>query len=46
MEIPAASFGVFAILTLTVWVAVYNRVLVRPLSRLTGYARGLRVFLR
>ncbi|XP_066379730.1 protein NRT1/ PTR FAMILY 1.1-like isoform X2 [Miscanthus floridulus] len=41
MEIPAASFGVFAILTLTVWVAVYDRVLVRPLSRLTGHARGL-----
>ncbi|XP_066381081.1 protein NRT1/ PTR FAMILY 1.2-like [Miscanthus floridulus] len=41
MEIPAASFGVFAILTLTVWVAVYDRVLVRPLSRLTGHVRGL-----
>lgn len=41
MHIPAASFGVFAILTLTVWVAVYDRVLVRPLSRLTGHARGL-----
>jgi len=41
MEIPVASFGVFAILTLTVWVAVYDRVLVRPLSRLTGHARGL-----
>ncbi|CAO1946069.1 unnamed protein product [Urochloa humidicola] len=40
-EIPAATFGVFAILTLTVWVAVYDRVLVRPLSRLTGHARGL-----
>ncbi|KAJ1285505.1 hypothetical protein BS78_03G284400 [Paspalum vaginatum] len=41
MEIPAASFGVFSILTLTVWVAVYDRVLVRPLSRLTGHVRGL-----
>ncbi|WVZ68744.1 hypothetical protein U9M48_017645 [Paspalum notatum var. saurae] len=41
MEIPAASFGVFSILTLTVWVAVYDRALVRPLSRLTGHARGL-----
>lgn len=41
LEIPPASFGVFAILTLTVWVAVYDRVLVRPLSRLTGHARGL-----
>ncbi|KAL6614472.1 hypothetical protein ACP70R_036742 [Stipagrostis hirtigluma subsp. patula] len=40
-EIPAASFGVFTIVTLTVWVAVYDRVLVRPLSRLTGRARGL-----
>ena len=41
MEIPAASFGVFAILTLTVWVAVYDHVLVRPLSRLTSHVRGL-----
>ena len=40
-EIPAATFGVFSILTLTVWVAVYDRALVRPLSRLTGHARGL-----
>uniref|UniRef100_A0A8I6XPB2 Uncharacterized protein n=2 Tax=Hordeum vulgare subsp. vulgare TaxID=112509 RepID=A0A8I6XPB2_HORVV len=41
MIIPAASFGVFSIVTLTVWVALYDRVLVRPLSRLTGHARGL-----
>lgn len=41
LQIPAASFGVFSILTLTVWVAVYDRALVRPLSRLTGHARGL-----
>lgn len=41
LEIPAASFSVFSILTLTVWVAVYDRALVRPLSRLTGHARGL-----
>lgn len=41
LEIPAASFGVFSIVTLTVWVAVYDRVLVGPLSRLTGRARGL-----
>ncbi|KAG8055333.1 hypothetical protein GUJ93_ZPchr0001g31265 [Zizania palustris] len=41
LEIPAASFGVFSILTLTVWVAVYDRALVRPLSRLTGHARGI-----
>ena len=40
-EIPAATFSVFIILTLTVWVAVYDRALVRPLSRLTGHARGL-----
>lgn len=41
LEIPAASFFVFSIITLTVWVAVYDRALVRPLSRLTGHARGL-----
>ncbi|XP_062222188.1 protein NRT1/ PTR FAMILY 1.2-like [Phragmites australis] len=41
LEIPAASFGVFSILTLTVWVVVYDRALVRPLSRLTGHPLGL-----
>ncbi|XP_066392380.1 protein NRT1/ PTR FAMILY 1.1-like [Miscanthus floridulus] len=41
MEIPATSFNVFAILTLTVWVAVYDRVLMRPLSWLTGHTCGL-----
>ncbi|CAM0882587.1 unnamed protein product [Alopecurus aequalis] len=41
VNVPPASFGVFAILTLTVWVAFYDRALVRPLSRLTGHARGL-----
>lgn len=41
VKIPAASFGVFSIVTLTVWVALYDRLLVRPLSRLTGHARGL-----
>ncbi|XP_066311264.1 protein NRT1/ PTR FAMILY 1.1-like [Miscanthus floridulus] len=41
MEIPMASFGVFAILTLTIWVAVYDHVLMWPLSRLTGHACGL-----
>uniref|UniRef100_M8CMF7 Putative peptide transporter n=1 Tax=Aegilops tauschii TaxID=37682 RepID=M8CMF7_AEGTA len=41
VEVPAASYSVFGIITLTVWVALYDRVLVRPLSRLTGHARGL-----
>ena len=39
-EIPAATFSVFIILTLTVWVAVYDRALVRPLSRLTATRAG------
>ncbi|WOL14565.1 protein NRT1/ PTR FAMILY 1.2-like isoform X2 [Canna indica] len=39
-EVPAASFIVFSIITLTLWVAIYDRLLVPPLSRLTGRVRG------
>lgn len=40
-EIPATSFGAFAILTLTIWVAIYDRVIVPLLSKYTK--RGLTV---
>ncbi|XP_045786772.1 protein NRT1/ PTR FAMILY 1.2-like [Trifolium pratense] len=37
LEIPATSFVAFGILTLTIWVAIYDRVLVPFLSK---YAKG------
>ncbi|GAU14505.1 hypothetical protein TSUD_250470 [Trifolium subterraneum] len=37
LEIPATSFVAFGILTLTIWVAIYDRVLVPLLSK---YAKG------
>ncbi|KAG9456122.1 hypothetical protein H6P81_000630 [Aristolochia fimbriata] len=40
-QIPAGSFGVFGILSLTLWVAIYDRILVPRLAKLTGNPRGL-----
>ncbi|XP_072995111.1 protein NRT1/ PTR FAMILY 1.1-like [Typha latifolia] len=40
-QIPAASFSVFAIITITVWVAIYDRVVVPRLAKITGRPRGL-----
>ncbi|XP_055810255.1 protein NRT1/ PTR FAMILY 1.2-like [Solanum dulcamara] len=41
VEIPAASFSVFMILSLAVWIAFYDRVLVPFLSKYSGKPRGL-----
>ncbi|XP_068651967.1 protein NRT1/ PTR FAMILY 1.2-like isoform X2 [Aristolochia californica] len=40
-QIPAGSFTVFGLLTLTIWVAIYDRLLVPKLAKLTGNPRGL-----
>lgn len=40
-EIPAGSFGVFAILTLTLWVTTYDLFIVPLLSKFTKQPRGL-----
>lgn len=40
-EIPAGSLGVFLMVTLTIWIAFYDRILVPPLARYTGRPRGL-----
>ncbi|KAG6535394.1 protein NRT1/ PTR FAMILY 1.2-like isoform X1 [Zingiber officinale] len=40
-QIPAASVVVCSIVALSLWVAVYDRLLVAPLARLTGRPRGL-----
>ncbi|XP_058074309.1 protein NRT1/ PTR FAMILY 1.2-like isoform X2 [Magnolia sinica] len=40
-QIPAGSYSVFAILTLTIWVAIYDRIVVPLLARVTGIPRGI-----
>ncbi|KNA16733.1 hypothetical protein SOVF_086470 [Spinacia oleracea] len=40
-EIPAGSFTVFAILTITLWVAFYDRAIVPLMSKFLGMPRGL-----
>ncbi|KAM5547654.1 protein NRT1/ PTR FAMILY 1.1-like [Rosa sericea] len=41
LQMPAASFSLFGILTLTIWVALYDRVLVPLISKYTKRPRGL-----
>ncbi|XP_022753628.1 protein NRT1/ PTR FAMILY 1.2-like [Durio zibethinus] len=41
LQIPAGSFGVFAMITLTIWVAIYDRIIVPLLSKFTKRSRGL-----
>uniref|UniRef100_A0A6N2KKZ7 Uncharacterized protein n=1 Tax=Salix viminalis TaxID=40686 RepID=A0A6N2KKZ7_SALVM len=41
LRIPAGSYGVFGLLTLFLWVAIYDRKLVPLLAKLTGRPRGL-----
>ncbi|XP_044471508.1 protein NRT1/ PTR FAMILY 1.1-like [Mangifera indica] len=41
IEFPAGSFGVFGILTLTLWVAIYDRILVPLLAKFTNRTKGL-----
>ncbi|KAH0668942.1 hypothetical protein KY289_023435 [Solanum tuberosum] len=40
-EVPAASFSVFLIIALTIWITFYDRVFVPLLSKYTGRPRGL-----
>ncbi|XP_071718896.1 protein NRT1/ PTR FAMILY 1.2-like isoform X3 [Rutidosis leptorrhynchoides] len=40
-EIPAASFTLFMVLTVTLWIAIYDRILVPVLANLTHEPRGL-----
>ncbi|PRQ49472.1 putative proton-dependent oligopeptide transporter family, major facilitator superfamily [Rosa chinensis] len=41
IKLPAASFSIFVILTLTIWVVVYDRLLVPLISKYTKRPRGL-----
>ncbi|XP_012572116.1 protein NRT1/ PTR FAMILY 1.2-like isoform X2 [Cicer arietinum] len=40
-EIPSTSFSAFGILTLTIWVAIYDRVIVPMLTKYTKKGKGL-----
>lgn len=40
-EIPAGSFTIFMIIALTIWVALYDRILVPVIAKYTGHPRGL-----
>lgn len=42
-EIPSTSFSAFGILTLTIWIAIYDRILVPLLSKYTKKGRGLTI---
>ncbi|XP_055806729.1 protein NRT1/ PTR FAMILY 1.2-like [Solanum dulcamara] len=46
LEIPAASFSVFMIIALTIWITFYDRVLVPLLSKYAGRSRGLSPVIR
>ncbi|MBA0739375.1 hypothetical protein Gogos_012653 [Gossypium gossypioides] len=40
LKIPAGSFGVFTMITLTIWVATYDQIIVPLLSKFTKRSRG------
>ncbi|MFS7909072.1 putative proton-dependent oligopeptide transporter family [Helianthus anomalus] len=40
-EIPAASFSLFMLLTITIWIPFYDRVMVPFLAKFTHEPRGL-----
>lgn len=40
-QFPAASFAVFTIITLTIWVAIYDQIIVRLLAKFTKLSNGL-----
>ncbi|KAK6148504.1 hypothetical protein DH2020_019416 [Rehmannia glutinosa] len=45
-QIPPATYTIFAMLTLTIWIPIYDRVLVPFLRRLTGKQAGITVLQR
>ncbi|KAL8505887.1 hypothetical protein ACS0TY_016927 [Phlomoides rotata] len=45
-KIPPGSFGLFGVLTLTLWVTLYDRIIVPILFKRTNNARGIRVTTR
>ncbi|XP_073122182.1 protein NRT1/ PTR FAMILY 2.11-like [Henckelia pumila] len=45
-EIPAASYNVFTMLTLTLWIPIYDRIIVRLLRRITGKEEGITMLQR
>ncbi|XP_030541744.1 protein NRT1/ PTR FAMILY 1.2-like [Rhodamnia argentea] len=41
LKIPPGSFGIFSLLTLTIWVALYDRIIIPLVSKLTSRPGGL-----
>ncbi|XP_077219135.1 protein NRT1/ PTR FAMILY 1.2-like isoform X1 [Tasmannia lanceolata] len=39
-QITAGSYGIFSIVTMTIWIAIYDRIIVPLMARLTGRPRG------
>lgn len=45
-QIPAASYAIFTMLSLTLWIAIYDRIIVPKLRRITGHETGLSILQR
>ncbi|KAM7252643.1 hypothetical protein ACFE04_008152 [Oxalis oulophora] len=45
-EVPAASFGVFQMISLTIWIPIYDRIMVPLLRKITGKEGGLTLLQR
>ncbi|KAL2244192.1 protein NRT1/ PTR FAMILY 2.11-like [Sesamum indicum] len=45
-QIPPATYNIFAMLTLTIWVPIYDRIIVPFLRRLTGKQGGITILQR
>ncbi|XP_059645672.1 protein NRT1/ PTR FAMILY 2.11-like [Cornus florida] len=45
-KIPAASYPIFSMLSLTIWVPIYDRILVPSLRKLTGKEGGITILQR
>ncbi|PON86072.1 Proton-dependent oligopeptide transporter [Trema orientale] len=45
-KIPAASYSIFAMLSLTIWIPIYDRIVVPTVRRITGKEGGITVLQR
>lgn len=45
-KIPAASYGVFSMLTMSIWIPIYDRIIVPSLRKLTGRETGITLLQR
>lgn len=45
-RIPAATFSIFSMMTLTIWIPIYDRIIVPTLRRITGKEGGITLLQR